>query len=85
MKKKTDEPADEVPSAGTFSETVRALEEILARIEGEQIDIDELASELRRATVLLEQARNKIRKAEVEVSQIVQVLEKGDGERDAEG
>ncbi len=51
------------------------LEGILERIEGEEIDIDRLAEELRRAAVLLDLCRGKIRKAEVEVTQIVQALE----------
>ncbi len=51
------------------------LEGILERIEGEEIDIDRLAAELRRAAQLLDLCRGKIRKAEVEVTQIVQSLE----------
>jgi exodeoxyribonuclease VII small subunit len=50
------------------------LEGILERIEGEEIDIDQLAQELRRAAQLLDLCRGKIRKAEVEVTQIVQSL-----------
>ncbi len=65
-------PQDE-PS---FTEAVRELEEILQRIEGEETDIDALAAELKRAASLLELCRGKIRKAEVEVSQIVQSLER---------
>jgi exodeoxyribonuclease VII small subunit len=61
-----------------FGDAMAELEEILARIEGEEIDIDALAEELRRATELLELARGKIKKAEVEVTQIVQSLEGGD-------
>ena len=59
----------------TFSEALEQLEEILGRIEGEEIDIDELAAELRRGAELLELCRGKIRRAEVEVTQIVQSLE----------
>lgn len=71
---------DEVPAAGgeagpSFSEAMRELEVILERIEGEEVDIDRLAAELRRAAELLEICRAKIRKAEVEVTQIVQGLE----------
>ena len=63
-----------------FGEAMEELETILGRIESEEIDIDSLAEELRRATALLELARGKIRKAEVEVTQIVQSLEdEGDG------
>jgi len=64
--------ATEAPS---FRAAIDELEGILARIEGEEIDIDRLAEELRRAAQLLEICRGKIRKAEVEVTQIVQSLE----------
>jgi exodeoxyribonuclease VII small subunit len=59
----------------SFRAAMEELEAILERIEGEEIDVDELAAELRRATQLLELCRGKIRKAEVEVTQIVQNLE----------
>jgi exodeoxyribonuclease VII small subunit len=61
-----------------FSEALAELEEILGRIESEQIDIDELANELKKASELLELCRGKIRRAEVEVTQIVQSLEEAD-------
>ena len=59
----------------SFTEAMRELEAILARIEGEEVDLDRLASELGRAAELLELCRGKIRKAELEVAQIVQRLE----------
>ena len=65
-----------------FGEAVSELEEILQRIESEEIDIDELAAELKKAAELLELCRSKIRKAEVEVTQIVQSL---DDETEADG
>lgn len=71
----------------TFTEALEELEQILRRIEGEETDIDALASELKRATELLELARGKLRKAEVEVTQIVQSLdeeETEDGDEDEE-
>jgi len=64
---KADEPS--------FTEAIRELEAILGRIEGEEVDVDALAAELARAAELLELCRGKIRKAEVEVTQIVQKLE----------
>ena len=63
----------------SFNEALQELEAILQRIDNDGIDIDALASELRRATDLLETCRGKIRKAEVEVSQIVQRLEDAAG------
>jgi exodeoxyribonuclease VII small subunit len=61
-----------------FAQAIRELEEILASIEGEELDLDRLAAELERATALLELCRSKIRKAEVEVSRIVQKLEENE-------
>lgn len=58
----------------SFGEALERLEEILQRIESDEIDIDELATELRSGAELLELCRGKIRKAEVEVSQVVQSL-----------
>lgn len=59
----------------TFTAAIAELEQILGRVESEQADIDLLAVELQRATELLELCRGKIRRAEVEVSQIVQKLD----------
>ncbi|HEX2162804.1 MAG TPA: exodeoxyribonuclease VII small subunit [Thermoanaerobaculia bacterium] len=62
-------------AAPSFGEAMEELEEILQRIEGEEVDVDRLAAELRRASQLLDLARDKIRRAEVEVTQIVQGME----------
>ena len=70
---KTKEPSG--ADQPTFSEALTELEEILGRLENEEIDIDALAAELHRGTELLDLCRSKIRKAEVEVTQIVQRLE----------
>ena len=58
-----------------FTEAIRELEAILARVEGEEVDVDRLAAELACAAELLDLCRGKIRKAELEVAQIVQRLE----------
>jgi exodeoxyribonuclease VII small subunit len=67
------------PSSGAgepgFTAAMRELEAILLRIESDELDIDHLAEELRRATALLELCRGKIRRAELEVTEIVQKLE----------
>jgi exodeoxyribonuclease VII small subunit len=74
MTKKAEE---EKPS---FGEALTELEEILGRLENEEIDIDALAAELHRGAELLDLCRSKIRKAEVEVTQIVQRLEEPEAE-----
>lgn len=73
------------PSAtdgGSFSESLAEIEEIVGRIEAEDVDIDLLADELRRAAELLEVCRAKIRRAEVEVRNIVDSLDESDNESD---
>lgn len=83
MSQPKEETMDATTPAATeplsFRVAMEELEAILERIEGEEIDVDELAAELRRATQLLELCRGKIRKAEVEVTQIVQSLEGEEG------
>lgn len=61
----------ETSDTPSFGDAMTELEAILRRVEGEEIDIDELADELKRAATLLELCRRKIRRAEVEVSQIM--------------
>ena len=62
-------PVTQTPEAPlSFREAMDELEGILERIEGEEIDIDRLDEELRRAAQLLDLCRGKIRKAEVEVT-----------------
>lgn len=65
----------ETASELSFSAAIVELEAILRRIEDEEVDIDKLAEELGRAAQLLEVCRAKIRKAELEVTQIVQRIE----------
>jgi exodeoxyribonuclease VII small subunit len=67
-------------SGASFSEALAELEAILQRIESEETDIDRLADELKRAAELLEICRGKIRRAEAEVTQIVQKLDEPDGD-----
>lgn len=69
------DPSGAGEPVASFGEAMEELEEILQRIEGEEIDVDRLAGELRRASQLLDLAREKIRRAEVEVTQIVQGIE----------
>ena len=55
MSQPKEETADATASEPlSFRVAMEELEAILERIEGEEIDVDELAAELRRATRLLE-------------------------------
>lgn len=78
MTAKKNESTDDI----RFGEAIEELEGILQRVEQEEIDIDDLAEELRTAAELLEVCRSKIRKAEVEVTQIVQALDEDDEDKE---
>jgi len=78
----TDETRPTPEDTPSFTDALEELEQILQRIEGEETDIDALASELKRAAELLDLARGKLRKAEVEVTQIVQSLDGEDEDGD---
>ncbi len=62
----------------SFSASMEELTAIVQRIEDDQTDIDGLAAALHRASELLEFCRGKIRKVDLEVSQIVQQLDRAD-------
>lgn len=67
----------------SFSEAMEELESVLRRIEGDEIDVDQLGRELGRAAQLLEVCRKKIRRAEVEVRQIVEQIEEDGADSEA--
>lgn len=73
-------PAQAREPSVTFNEALTELEAILERIESDDVDLDRLATELSRAAELLEVCRAKIRKAELEVSHIVEKLAGGEAD-----
>ncbi len=52
------------------------LEDIISKIENEEIDIDELSEKVREAAALVKVCKDKITKAEVEVKDIVESFDK---------
>lgn len=44
----------------TYTEAVAEIEQILSRLRGEQIDVDTLASEVKRATELIAQCKAQL-------------------------
>lgn len=70
------EPAD-APAEIGYGEALRELENILDEIEDDSVDVDVLASRVRRAAELLRICRDRISAARVEVTQIVADLDPG--------
>lgn len=64
-------PKPKNPEKMGFSEAVAEVEDILRRLESEEIDIDELTAEVRRSVELIAVCRAKLDRAEVEVRDFV--------------
>jgi exodeoxyribonuclease VII small subunit len=59
-----------------YSKAIQKLDEIIAKIEGDDIDVDELADKVQEAVNLIKACKAKIEKAEMEVKQVVDGFEK---------
>ncbi len=59
----------------SFGEAVGEVEQILARLEAEEIDIDDLSTEVRRAVELIGVCRAKLEKTDAEVRDLVADLQ----------
>ncbi len=53
----------------TYAEAMAQIEKILARFRNEEMDVDSLAAEVKRATELIAGCKSRLRKAEEEVSE----------------
>jgi len=56
---------------GKYNKSIKRLEEIIERIENEEIDVDELAANVKEAVGLIEACKERIEKAEFEVKKVV--------------
>ena len=54
-----------------YSKALKRLDEIIQRIENEEVDVDELSDRVKEAVGLIKMCKNKIDKAEMEVKQVV--------------
>lgn len=58
-----------------YTKSIKRLEEIIQKIENEEIDVDELSEKVKEAIGLIKFCKEKIEKAEVEVKKVVEDLE----------
>lgn len=77
------EPAPSTPAEIGYGEALAELEGILDEIEDDSVDVDVLATRVRRAAELLRICRDRIASARVEVTQIVADLDPATLEGDA--
>ena len=57
-----------------YNKAIKRLEEIIERIENEEIDVDELSDKVKEAIELITVCKEKIEKAEMEVKRVVDDL-----------
>lgn len=68
-----------------YGKAVKRLEEIIGKIEGEEIDVDELSDRVREAAGLIKLCKDRIGKAELEVKQVVADFDAGPDKDAARG
>jgi exonuclease VII small subunit len=56
----------------TYSEAMKRLEEIVSRIESNELDIDQLGGYLQEAQKLIKFCKNKLYKADAEIKKILE-------------
>ena len=76
----TDEPIDEAGEPIGYADAIAELNEILADLEDDELDIDILGDRVARAATLIALCRDRIDVARLRVTEIVATL---DGESDA--
>lgn len=54
-----------------YSEAIREVEAILEKLNNEELDVDKLGSEVKRAAELIGLCKEKLRKAEEEVAKVI--------------
>jgi exodeoxyribonuclease VII small subunit len=68
----------------SFGEAVSEVEEILAGLEQDEVDIDRLGAEVKRAVELIQVCREKLEKTDGEVRELVAGLQQTAADEDAE-
>jgi exodeoxyribonuclease VII small subunit len=77
----TKKPASSAVKASTldantgYAEAIEELESILAELESDDVDVDELAEHVQRASQLIELCRERIGKAKLRIEEVVSQLE----------
>ncbi len=58
-----------------YSKAMTRLEEIIGKIQNEEIDVDELSEKVKEAVTLIKTCKERIEKAELEVKHVVEDFE----------
>lgn len=58
----------------TYNEAMAEIEDVIAEIEGGELDVDILSQKVKRVAELIEVCKNKLHKTEAEVEEILKGL-----------
>jgi len=64
-----------------YNKAIKRLEEIIEKIENEEIDVDKLSEKVKEAVELITTCKERIEKAEMEVRRVVDDLGEDAGEK----
>lgn len=64
-----------------YNKSIKRLEEIIEKIENEEVDVDELSDKVKEAVELITTCKERIEKAEMEVRRVVDELGEEAGEK----
>ncbi len=56
----------------TYAQAIKEIEQILEKFNDSQIDVDELGTQVKRASELIKLCREKLHKAEIEVTEALE-------------
>jgi len=59
----------------TYTESIQELEKILDVIENGELDVDELAGEIKKASELIKNCKDKLYKADEEIKKILDKID----------
>ncbi|MGQ7870514.1 exodeoxyribonuclease VII small subunit [uncultured Sunxiuqinia sp.] len=59
----------------SYQEAVNEIDEILAKIENEELDVDQLSTQVKRVSSLIKLCKDKLHKTEEEVENILKEME----------
>ena len=54
-----------------YEDAVRQLEDIVRKMENDELDIDSLSTELKKAQALIKQCKDKLTKTDEEIRQLI--------------
>jgi len=59
----------------SYNEAIREIEDIIQKIEQEELDVDELSRHVKRVSFLISYCKEKLRNTEAEVEKILREME----------